>query len=252
MISLILALAAAQAAPVSEEAAFRECSALVKKDAPAAVKKATDWRMRGGGSAARQCLGLAYVELQRWGPAASTFEQAARDAETKQDPRRADFWVQAGNAWLAAEEAEKARSAFDWALATTNLTPELRGEVHLDRARAGVLLKDLPGARKDIDKGLELVARDPFAWYLSSALALKEGQMARASSDIAKAVQLAPDDTTVLLQAGTVAGTTGDLDKARGFYERVIKLAPASEAAKAAQSALASKPAPIQEEPEEE
>lgn len=237
MISLMLALAAG-AAPADQDARYKECTALVKTNAKKAVSTASEWRVRGGGILARQCLGLAYVELGQWVSAAAAFEQAARDSETVQDPRRADFWVQSGNAWLAAEQPDKARIAFGNALATTHLTPELRGEVHLDRGRAAVALDDLPGARTDIDKGLELVPRDPFAWYLSSALALKQGQMARAVSDIAKAVELAPDDAAVLLQAGTVAGTTGDVASAKRYYERTVRLSPNSEAGRAAQAAL--------------
>jgi tetratricopeptide (TPR) repeat protein len=253
VISLILALAAAAAAaPSAEETAFKQCTALVGKDTQKAIATASDWRMRGGGALARQCLGLAYVELERWAPAATAFEQAAREAETTHDPRRADFWVQSGNAWLAGDENEKARAAFDAALATTNLTPELRGEVHLDRARADVALADLIHARVDIDKALQLVPRDPFAWYLSAGLAIREGQMARATTDIAKAVELAPDDANVLLEAGTVAGTTGDIASAKSYYRRVIKLAPTSDAAKAAQAALdADAQPPKPEEPDD-
>ena len=46
------------------------------------------------------------------------------------------FWVQSGNAWLAADEGTRAVQAFDAALATPSLANEHRGEIHLDRARA--------------------------------------------------------------------------------------------------------------------
>jgi Tfp pilus assembly protein PilF len=166
------------------------------------------------------------------------FEQAAREAEARQDSRRSDLWVQSGNSWLAADDGAKARKAFDAALATGQLTPELRGEVHLDRARAGVAIADLPGARADIDKGLALVPADPMAWYLSAALALREGNMVRANADIAKAVQLAPDDANVLLQAGTIVGTNGDIAAAKAYYARAAKAGPNSEAGRAAKAAL--------------
>lgn len=246
MISLLLALAAAQAAPSSEEARFKECAALVKSDAQKAVSTASEWRINGGGVVARQCLGLAYAELGRWAPAATAFEQAAREAEKAQDARRADFWVQSGNAWLAADEGEKAKAAFDAALAVNSLTPELRGEVHLDRARAAVSLGDLKAARIDIDRGLQLAAKDPFAWYLSAGLALREGNMAKANADIAKAVELAPDSPDVLLYAGTIAGTSGDIAAAKTFYNKVVRLAPNSEAARAAKAALDADARPAQ------
>jgi tetratricopeptide (TPR) repeat protein len=200
---------------------------------------AGEWRLKGGGLKARQCLGLAYAKLERWAPAAASFEQAALDGDRDKDPARADLWVQAGNSWLAACDLPRARKAFDAALAVPGLTAELRGEVHLDRARAAVAAGDLAGARTDIDQGLKLVPNDPFAWYLSSALAVREEKSGRAKEDIAKAVTLAPDDADILLHAGTVAGIAGDTAGARSFYEKAARIAPASPAGRAAQAALA-------------
>jgi len=230
---------AAAAAAHSDEALFASCAALVKREPERAVTVANEWRIRGGGMLARQCLGLAYVALERWAPAAVVFEQAARAAETEQRPQRGDLWVQAGNSWLAANEGGKARAAFDAALATTLLAPEMRGEVHLDRARALVALGDLGGARADIDKGLELVPSDPFAWYLSAALALRQGDLPRARRDIAKAIDGAPDDASLLLLAGNIAGASGEEEAARGFYRHSARAAPGSDAARAAEAALA-------------
>ncbi|PWG02403.1 tetratricopeptide repeat protein [Sphingosinicella humi] len=244
MISLLLALAAVQAQPLSDQEAYAKCTALVTSDAQQAVAIANDWLVKGGGIFARQCAGQAHVALGQWEAAASAFAEAARAAETDVDPRRADFWVQAGNAWLAAGEGIKAREAFDKALATALLTPELRGEVYLDRGRAGVLLNDIAGARSDINQGLKLVPEDPFGWYISSALALKEGLLARAQDDIAEAVRLAPEDPNLLVHAGNVAGISGEVEAARGLYAKAIRLAPDSEAAKAARAALAANATP--------
>jgi tetratricopeptide (TPR) repeat protein len=250
VISLLIALAAAQAtASAGDAARFQSCTALVKSQPENGVASANDWLLKGGGLLARQCLGLGYTALGRWAPAAAAFEQAAREAETKKDARAADFWVQSGNAWLAAGDGAKAKSALDAALATTSLTPELRGEVHFDRARAAVQLGDAAAARLDIDQGLKLVPADPFGWYLSSALALREGNAARAKEDISKAVSLAPDDADVLLQAGKVAGAAGDVEAARAFYTKAAAASPASPAGKAAQAALAPAPASPQAAP---
>lgn len=243
MISILLALAAAQAAPLGDEAMLKNCTSLAAGKPEQALSFANDWRIKGGGIAARQCLGLAYAALERWAPAAAVFEQAAQEADAKSDTRRSDLWVQSGNAWIAAGEGTKARKAFDAAIAGGQLTPELKGEVYLDRGRAGVALSELGSARSDIDKGLALVPGDPFAWYLSAALALREGNMARANKDIAKAVELAPDDANVLLQAGTIVGTNGDIAAAKAYYARAAKAAPNSDAGKAALAAL-SAPAP--------
>jgi tetratricopeptide (TPR) repeat protein len=237
VIPFLLALAAAAQNPAAP--GVDSCAALVKTAPEKAVEMANDWRLKGGGLKARQCLGLAYAKLERWAPAATAFEQAAMEAEAAKDAGRADFWVQSGNSWLAAGDHAKARKAFDAALAIPALTAGLRGEVHLDRARASVAAGDLASARSDIDQGLKLVANDPFAWFLSSALALREEKIGRAKEDIAKAVSLAPDDADVLLQAGTVAGVSGEVVAAQSFYEKAALLAPGSAPGKAAQAALA-------------
>jgi tetratricopeptide (TPR) repeat protein len=249
VIVTLLALAAAQAEPPTAspqnqaiEAEYARCTQLVKSDAERAIQVAGDWRLRGGDIYARQCLGLAYVQLERWASAATAFEQAAQDAERVRDPRRADFWVQSGNAWLAANEPAKARAAFDAALAIPALTPELRGEVYLDRGRAGVALNDLAGARKDLDEGVKLVPGDPFGWYLSSALAVRLSDLPRAQSDIAEAVRLAPDNADLLVHAGNVAGLSGEVEAAKGLYMKAIRVAPGSPAAAAARTALAANP----------
>jgi tetratricopeptide (TPR) repeat protein len=234
-----MALAATFAQPAGEQARFASCTALVKSAPEKAIDDANAWRLKGGRLLARQCLGLAYAALERWAPAATAFEQAARDAELAKDGRGADLWVQSGNSWLAAGEGAKARQAFDAALATGVLADELRGEVHLDRARASVLLNDLAAGRTDIDKGLALVPSDPFAWYLSSALALREEKIARAKEDIAKSLALAPNEPDLLLQAGNVAGSAGEAEAALDFYRKAAQAAPNSPAGKAAQAAIA-------------
>lgn len=243
MILISFALAAVQAAaPVPDpavEARYRACVEQVRGNAETAIATANAWLGAGGGLYARQCLGLALVALERWAPAANAYEQAAREAAAAQDPRRADFWVQSGNAWVAANEGTRAVQAFDAALATPNLTDELRGEVHLDRARALVALGGEAGARADLDRALALVPSDPFAWYLSAALARRENNLTRAQSDIARALQLGPDNPDIALLAGTLAGLAGNMIEAERLYRRVAEGAPDTEAGRAAQASLA-------------
>jgi hypothetical protein len=238
---IVLALfALAQAGPSdSTRAQFRSCTALIKQSPDKAIAAADAWRLKGGGLEARQCLGLAYSAAERWAPAAAAFEQAARGAETRNDSSSADFWVQSGNAWLAGGNPANAVKAFDAALATSSLQAELRGEVHLDRARAGVALGDLPGARADMDKGLALVPGDPLGWFLSAALARRQGDLSRARTDIAKAVDLAPREASILLEAGNIAGLSGDLPAARAFYARAAQNDAEGAAGRAAAAALA-------------
>jgi tetratricopeptide (TPR) repeat protein len=241
---LLAFLAATPGAPLSAQA--KTCIDLVRIAPDRAVQSAADWRKKGGGLEASQCEALALAALDRWSEAGVAFEAVALEAERLHDLRSADYWVEAGNAWLAGGDPAKARKDFDTALAGTLLAPKLRGEVHLDRARAFVASGDMAAARADIDKALTLVPADPFAWYLSAALARRQNDLRRAKADIAKALGLAPEDPSLLLEAGNIAGAAGDADAARGFYQRAARAAPNSESGKAAAAALAanSEPAP--------
>jgi tetratricopeptide (TPR) repeat protein len=242
---LIAAAAAAQSptpaapAPGADANRFQTCVAQVRAAPEQAVTAANAWVVEGGGLPARQCLGLAFVALGRWASAATVYEQGARAAEAAGDSRRADFWVQAGNAWLASGDPARALQALDAALATPLLTDELRGEVHLDRAQAMVAQANALGARGEVDRALELVPADPFGWYLSAAIAELENNLERARSDIARARELAPEDPDIMLLAGTIAGLSGNGAETERLYRAVIAAAPESDAARRAQAALA-------------
>ena len=227
------------APPTPLEIRYRACTDQIRTNAEAAVASADAWREQGGGLAARQCLGLALSALERWGPAAAAFEQAAHEAEGANDPRRTDFWVQAANAWLAGGDGQRAMADFDAALLTPNLSEQLRGEVHLDRGRAQVSLGNIAAARTELDQALQLVPADPFAWYLSAALARRENNLSRAATDIAHARQLAPESPDILLLAGTIAGLSGHMDEAETLYRRVAQTFPDSDAGRQAQASLA-------------
>jgi tetratricopeptide (TPR) repeat protein len=240
MIALLLAAAAQAAGPVdTPENRYRNCLALSRTAPVRAAGQAQAWLGSGGGVMAAQCLGLALSAQEKWVEAAAVFEAAAKDSESKQDRRRGDLWVEAGNARLAAGDAAAARKAFEAALATKLLAPQLEGEVYFDLGRAAVALGDPAAARVQIAKGLALVPKDPFGWYLSAALARKQNDLATAKEHIARAVSLAPDDAAILLEAGNVAGLSGEKDAALGLYARAARTAPGSDAGKAAQAAIA-------------
>ena len=244
MIPILLAFAAAAPTPASAgaaatEARFKSCTALIASAPERAIADANDWRGKGGGIHARQCEALALAAMERWPQAAAAFELAASEAEAANDPSAVDFRVQAGNAWLAAGEPAKARAIFDTAMAALTLTPEMRGEIHIDRGRALVALDDLPGARRDFDKAIELAPNDPFAWYMSAALARRQSDLKRAQDHIAKAISLAPEDAELLLEAGNIAALSGESEGARGLYAKAARAAPNSDAGRRAAAALA-------------
>lgn len=169
--------------------------------------------------------------------AAQSFEQAAI-ASSDKDPAAARLWAAAGNMWIAAEQPGKAAAALDKALGMPGLEGEQRGEALLDRARAAEAQNDLRTARDRLNEAAATISSDPFYWYFSAALAIREQDAATAQSAIAKALALAPSDPTVLFEAGHVAHFTGDDDKARSYWMRAAGSDPNGEIGKAARKAV--------------
>lgn len=246
ILPLLIALqAAAPALSDATEKRFNDCVALTRSDPEKAVAEADAWRV-GGGLPARMCLGLAYVALERWGPAAVAFEQAANEAEIQRDGRAGTLWVQAGNAALAGDDPAKARGYFDRALVLPVLADEMRGEAYLDRARAQVAVNDLAAARSDLDEALKLVPRDPMAWLLSATLARRQKDVGRARKDIAEAARLAPQEAPIAYEEGNVAMLAGNMEQAKAAWTHAATLAPKSDAGQAATRALKDAIAPPQ------
>lgn len=219
---------------------YGACIELATGDDPAAgVRDAAAFQISGGRYFARQCQGIANANLGQWSLAATAFEDAARDAENKRDVRAANYWAQAGNAWLAAGDGTKGRAALDAALANPALIGLLRGEAELDRARALVAAGDKPGARAGIDRALGLAGDDPLAWLLSATLARQMGDLSRAKADIGQAVRRSADDVSVQLEVGNIAAAGGDEAAAKVAWAQVVRLKPDSPQAKSAEAALA-------------
>ena len=168
--------------------------------------------------------------------AAQAFEQAA-EAQTENEAEKARLWAAAGNMWIAANQAGKAAVALDKALASPQLQAEQRGEALLDRARAAEAQNDLKTARAKVTEAQQTISEDPFLWYFSAALAIREGNATTAKTAINRAMILAPNDATILFEAGHVFQFAGEPDQARAFWGRVEQIDPNGPIGKAAREA---------------
>ena len=187
------------------------------------------------------------LEAQKSGDAeasAQGFEEAAK-AAAPGSPATARMWAAAGNMWIAANQPGKAALALDRALAGTGLQAEQRGEALLDRARAAEAQNDLKTARARVNEAAATISADPFLWYFSAALAIREEDKVTAQSAIARALALAPGDPTVLFEAGHVAHFVGDDARARDHWMRAAAADPNGPAGKLAKQALAMLPAQV-------
>ena len=207
MIHLLLAAAAASASPpasplITGERTRRPCPSLVTPDA--LICRALEAHRRGENAAA-----------------AEAFDEAAK-ASSAQDPKTARIYAAAGNLWIAGNQPGKAASDLDRALALPGLEGQQRGEALFDRARAAEAQNDLVTARAKLAEAGATISQDPYYWYFSASLALREHDVATARTAIDRALKLAPADPAVLFEAGHVANASGDEQQARNYWRGAV------------------------------
>ena len=191
----------------------------------------------GATAEAAVCEALTAQKSGKFAAAAAEFETAARRAKPG-DPSADRMLAAAGNMWIAANEPAKAAIALDKALAGAGLLADQRGNVLLDRARAAEAQNDLKTARARLTEALPSIGEDPFAWYFSAALAVRENDLKTADAAILKAMTLAPNDAEILFEAGHIAQLGGDEAKALGLWQRAMTANPAGPGGIAAKKAL--------------
>ena len=183
------------------------------------------------------CKALAASKSDQPDVAAEAFEQAA-EAQTDNEAEKARAWAAAGNMWIAANQPGKAAVALDKALASPELQAEQRGEALLDRARAAEAQNDLKTARAKVGEAAQTIAQDPFLWYFSAALAIRENDAATAKSAIGKALSLEPNNPTILFEAGHVYHFAGEESAARTYWSRAAAADANGKSGRAAKQAL--------------
>lgn len=203
-----------------------------------------------GGTGAEQavCQAMAADQAGDFAGAATAFERAAGLVKPG-DPAVDRMLAAAGNMWIAANQPGKAALDLDKALALPGLVAEQRGEALLDRARAAEAQNDLVTARTMLNDAAPSISDDPFYWYFSAALSIREQNSQAAQAAIGRALTLAPADPTILFEAGHVAQFAGDIVGARDYWQRALARDPGGPIGKAAQEALNMLPAPLAVKP---
>lgn len=193
---------------------------------------------------AQACRAVEASKAGRFAEAATAFEQAAELGQ-QGDPARDRALAAAGNMWIAAGQPGKAAVALDKALAGQGLQAEQHGLALLDRARAAEAQGDLKTARAKIDEAARTISEDPYLWYFSAAISLREENIPAAKSSINRALAMVPDSAEVLFEAGHIAKAAGEDAQARDYWTRAIAADPNGPTGKAAREALAMTNAPL-------
>ena len=193
---------------------------------------------------AQSCRAVAASKAGHFADAAAAFESAA-DLAPASDPAHDRALAAAGNMWIAAGQPGKAALALDKALAGNGLRAEQHGLALLDRARAAEAQSDLKTARAKVNEAAKTISEDPYLWFFSAALALREEDVPTAKSAINRALAIAPGSAEVLFEAGHVAKAAGEDARARDYWAKAAAADPNGPAGMAAREALGMTDAPL-------
>lgn len=191
------------------------------------------------------CRAVEANKQGRFAEGAALFEQAAVKLAESNPIRRDQALAAAGNLWIAAGQPGKAALALDKALAGTGLQAEQHGLALLDRARAAEAQGDFKIARGKVTEAAKTISEDPYLWFFSAALAIREEDIPTAKSSINRALAMAPDSPEVLFEAGHVAKAAGEDAQARDYWTKAVAADPNGPAGKAAREALSMTDAPL-------
>jgi tetratricopeptide (TPR) repeat protein len=206
------------------------CVAFVRSNPKVGLERAKLWKDQGGGFAADHCIAMALFQLKDYVAAAKLFETLATAMLGMPVDQRTQALDQAGLAWLDAHEPERARAAFDGALALHGEDPDLL----IDRAQALADLKRYWDAIDDLNRAIELAPKRADAYIYRGTAYRYVDARDLAAEDIDRGLALAPDSTMGLLERGNLRRLRGDAAGARQDWLRVTQLGPDSLEAKAA------------------
>lgn len=201
---------------------------------------------------ANHCLGLAATELGLWDDARTAFLAAREETPADEMRTRARFALMAGNAALGQGDAESARAFLTTAQeeAKQAASATLQAIAATDLSRALVALDRNEEALTALETATSLEPDKGEGWLLKATLLRRMERLDGAQAAIERAVELAPTDAQIGLEAGVIAVLSGRIEAARQSWQSVIDTQPDSLAAKTAKDYLAQLgPKPSEEAP---
>ncbi len=198
--AVFLACAAPGAFAWSREEILRHdaCAAKAESRPEEAYEDGLIWQNEGGGSAARHCVALALIGLNRTVDAAEKLDVLAASKDIPDAQTRAMMYAQAGNIWLLERNAAKAVASLDAAIAADPSS----ADSYIDRARAHAVAAAWQKAAADLTVALGKRPFDGLALRLRAAAYLELGQLDAADADIRAVLIENPGDVDGLVLRG--------------------------------------------------
>ncbi len=215
-----------------ERARHSECLADAEKSPPDGFEKAMAWRDSSGSAASYHCVAAALFYLGRQAEAADRFELLGLSMRAADPTVRARVLDQAGIAWLAARETERAHAVLTAAIGIAPTEPDF----YVDRSAVLAQAENYWEAIDDLNKALELEPRYAIALAFRAAAYRYVGSLDLATDDAEQAVRLAPTLAEGWLERGILNRIKGNDAGARADWLRVLIIdadGPAGDAARA-------------------
>ncbi len=222
----------------SADAAERDydaCVSLSAQDPLTALESARRWRLETGDLAARHCLALALVALERYDEAASELTALAADSAEAPPEHQAALFSQSGHAWLLAGQFDLSEGAFDRAL---ELEPG-NADLLIDRASARAAREKHWDALDDLNAALVMAPDRAEALIERASIYRRLGANELADADVTNALTIDPTNPTALIERGKLSLAANDIAAARKDFGTILVTAPNTEAAAIAQEFLA-------------
>jgi tetratricopeptide (TPR) repeat protein len=226
----------AQADEIDHAAQYEDCLLLVEVEPEEAFESASAWQAMGGGEPARHCAAVALIELGHYVEAGQRLEVLANRLARKGEPHLSLVALaQAGQAWLLADDLERA-----YAVQTTAL--ELApgdAELLVDRAVTLAAAENYGDALIDLNRALDLAPGRPDVLIYRASAQRYVGDIPAALEDVDRALVLDPDNPEGLLERGNLRRLQNDLPGARADWQRAATLAEGLPTGDAAQANIA-------------
>ncbi len=226
--------ARAQIGAGDQEREYQDCMVLARAAPSQGLDSALGWAGLGGGAGAQHCAAVALIGLGRHREAGQRLERLAADLPVENRDLRSAVLAQAGQAWILAGDATRARAVQSAAL---EIDPD-NVELLLDRSITLATTENYWEAIDDLNRALELAPGRPGLLVLraSAYRSLEVFELAR--EDIARALTRAPNNPDGLLERGMLRRLAGDDAGARDDWMRAIALSEGTPTAEAARANL--------------
>jgi tetratricopeptide (TPR) repeat protein len=232
----LLAPGLALAQNLGDKIEYGECLRLAEATPGPILARAEAWVRAGGGLPAEHCAAVALLYSGQNERAATRLDTLAVRASSFSPRLRSELSAQAGNAWLAVGNAERALASQNLAV---NLDPQ-NAENWIDRSITLAGLGAYKEAAEDLSTALKLAPRRPDILLLRAVAYRATGDLKRARTDADAALVYDKDNPEALIQRGHIRLASGDKKGADADYRRALLFTPPDSAlAKQAQAGLA-------------